>query len=66
MKHIQGNIGVPLILSIDKSENIKWYIDASFVGSQRHEDSHWWFHEHRNRRGLCKTELKKKKRQEFK
>ena len=31
MKYIQGAIGVPLILSIDKSGNIKWYIDAAFA-----------------------------------
>ena len=31
MKYIQGTIGLPLILSIDKSGNIKWYIDASFA-----------------------------------
>ena len=30
MKYIQGTIGTPLILSIDKSGNIKWYVDASF------------------------------------
>ena len=31
MKYIQGAIGLPLILSIDKSGYIKWYIDASFA-----------------------------------
>ena len=31
MKYIQGTIGLPLFLSIDKSGNIKWYIDASFA-----------------------------------
>ena len=31
MKHIKGTIGLPLILSIDKSGNIKWYVDASFA-----------------------------------
>ena len=31
MKYIQGTIGLPLILSINKSENIKWYIDAAFA-----------------------------------
>ena len=30
MKYIQGTIGLPMILSIDKSGNIKWYVDASF------------------------------------
>ena len=30
MIYIQGTIGIPLILSIDKSGNIKWYVDASF------------------------------------
>ena len=30
MKYIQVTIGLPLILSIDKSVNIKWYVDASF------------------------------------
>ena len=29
MKYIQGTIGLPLILSIDKSVDINWYIDAS-------------------------------------
>ena len=31
MKYIQGTIGLTLILSIDKSGNIKWYVDASFA-----------------------------------
>ena len=31
MKYIQGTIGLSLILSIDKSGNIKWYVDASFA-----------------------------------
>ena len=31
MNYIQGTIGLPLIFSIDKSGNIKWYIDASFA-----------------------------------
>ena len=31
MKYIQGTIGLPLILSIYKSGNIKWYADASFA-----------------------------------
>ena len=31
MKYIQGTIGLPLILSIDKSVNRKWYVDASFA-----------------------------------
>ena len=31
MKYIQGNIGLPLILSINKSGHIKWYVDAAFV-----------------------------------
>ena len=31
MKYIQGTIGLPLILSIDKSVNIKWYVDAVFA-----------------------------------
>ena len=31
MKYIQGNIGLPLILSINKSGNIKWYVDAAFA-----------------------------------
>ena len=30
MNYIQVAIGLPLILSIDKSVNIKWYIDAAF------------------------------------
>ena len=29
-KYIQGTIGLPLIFSIGKSGNIKWYVDASF------------------------------------
>ena len=28
MNYIQCTIGLTLILSIDKSDNIKWYIDA--------------------------------------
>ena len=28
MKYIQGTIGLPLIFSVDKSGNIKWYVDA--------------------------------------
>ena len=31
IKYIQGTIGLPMILSIDKSGNIKWYVDASFA-----------------------------------
>ena len=31
MNYIQETIGLPLILSIDKSVNIKWYVDASFA-----------------------------------
>ena len=31
MKYIQGTIGLPLILSIDKSGNIKWYVHAAFA-----------------------------------
>ena len=31
MKYIQRNIGLPLILSINKSGNIKWYVDAVFA-----------------------------------
>ena len=31
MKYIQGTIGLPLILSINKSGNIKWYVDAAFA-----------------------------------
>ena len=31
MKYIQLAIGLPLILSIDKSGNIKWYVDAAFA-----------------------------------
>ena len=31
MNYIQGNIGLTLILSIDKSGNIKWYVDAAFA-----------------------------------
>ena len=31
MKYIQLTIGLPLILSIDKSGNIKWYVDSSFA-----------------------------------
>ena len=30
VKYIQGTIGLPLILSIYKSVNIKWCVDASF------------------------------------
>ena len=31
MKYTQGNIGLPLILSINKSGNIKWYVGAAFA-----------------------------------
>ena len=31
MKYIQVTIGLPLILSIKKSGNIKWYVDAAFA-----------------------------------
>ena len=31
IKYIQGTSGLQLILSIDKSGNIKWYVDASFA-----------------------------------
>ena len=31
MNYIRCNIGLPLILSINKCGNIKWYIDAGFA-----------------------------------
>ena len=31
MKYIQDNIGLPLILSINKSGNIKWYVNVEFA-----------------------------------
>ena len=31
MKYIQGTIGLPLIISIDKYGNIKWYVDSAFA-----------------------------------
>ena len=31
MKYIQGTIGLPLVLSINKSGNIKWYVDAAIA-----------------------------------
>ena len=31
LKYIQVNIGLTLILSIDRYENIKWYIDAALA-----------------------------------
>ena len=31
IKYIQGTIGLPLILSINESGKIKWYIDAGFA-----------------------------------
>ena len=31
MNHIQGTIGLSLLVSINKAENIKWYIDAAFA-----------------------------------
>ena len=31
MKYIQGNIILPLILSIYKSGNMNWYVDAEFA-----------------------------------
>ena len=31
MKYIQATIGLPLILSIEKYGNIKWYVDAEFA-----------------------------------
>ena len=31
MKYIQGTIVQPLVLLIDKSGNIKWYVDAVFA-----------------------------------
>ena len=34
MKYIQGTIGLPLIFSIDKSGNIKWYVDALFAAQK--------------------------------
>ena len=30
MNYIQVTIGLPLILSINKSGNINWYVDAEF------------------------------------
>ena len=34
MKYIQYTIGLPLILSIKNSGNIKWYIDAAFAAQK--------------------------------
>ena len=31
MKYIKGTIGLPLILSINNSGNIKWHVDATFA-----------------------------------
>ena len=31
MKYIQDTIGLPFILPIYKSVNIKWYVDAEFA-----------------------------------
>ena len=31
VNYIQGTIGLPLTLSIGKTVDIKWYVDASFV-----------------------------------
>ena len=31
MKYIQGTVGLPLILSIDKSDNIKWCVHEEFL-----------------------------------
>ena len=31
MKNIKGTIGLPLLLSMDKSVHIEWYIDAEFA-----------------------------------
>ena len=31
MNYIQVTIGLPLILSVDKSGNIKWYVDVAFA-----------------------------------
>ena len=31
INYIQGTIGLPLLFSINKSGNINWYIDASFI-----------------------------------
>ena len=39
MKYIQGTIGLPLILLIYKSINIKWYVDAAF-GAHKDVRSH--------------------------
>ena len=31
MTYVKGAIGLPLILSIEKSGNIKWYVDSAFA-----------------------------------
>ena len=41
MKYIKCTIGLPFILSIDKSGNIKWYVDTKFTlhnDMRRHAD----------------------------
>ena len=39
MNYIQGTIDLPLIMSINKSLNINWYVDADFA-VQKYMRSH--------------------------
>ena len=31
LKYLQGSVGLPLVLSMDKSQTMRWYVDAAFA-----------------------------------
>ena len=41
---------------------VHWY---RICGAKGHEESHWWFRDHGNRRGLCPIQKTKTKHQDF-
>ena len=46
----------PVNRQVRQYKVVHWCI---ICGANGNEEPHWWFHEHGNRRCLCKTQLKK-------
>ena len=65
MKYIQGTIGLPLIFSIDKLVNIKWYVDASFAVHKDMSSQSGGFMTMVKVGGLCSFQQTEAEHQEF-